>query len=57
MTTIENSARAAAVSKRRRRSLEVSQTAARMVIAASEANGETPDPRVVAVAEGKPAKR
>ncbi|GLB86837.1 hypothetical protein SRL2020028_60930 [Mycobacterium kiyosense] len=29
------------------------RAAARMVIAANKANGETPDPRIVAVAEGK----
>ena len=39
--------------RRRARTLEVRRAAARMVIAASEANGETPDPKIVAIAEGK----
>ena len=55
MTATESNSRVAAGPKRRRRrSLAVRQAAARMVIAASKANGETPDPRIVAVAEGKP---
>jgi len=28
-----------------------------MVIVATEVNGETPDPRIIAVAEGKPGSR
>jgi len=32
---------------------EARRAAARAVIAAVEANGETPDPRVVSVAEGR----
>jgi hypothetical protein len=53
-TTEPNSrGRAPRLKRRRRRSLEVRQAAPRMVIAASKANGETPDPRIVAVAEGK----
>lgn len=43
-----------AVSARRRwRPMEVRQAAARLVIAANIANGKQPDPRVVAIAEGK----
>jgi nucleoid-associated protein YgaU len=52
MTTTQSNSMTAP--RRRRRSREVRQAAARMVIAASKANGETPDPRIVAVAEGKP---
>jgi len=39
--------------RRRVRPLEVRRAAARMVIAANIANGKMPDPRIVAIAEGK----
>jgi hypothetical protein len=53
MTATEDKAQRGTYPKRRVLAPEVRRAAARMVIAANKANGETPDPRIVAVAEGK----
>lgn len=52
MTTTERQP-ARSTSVRRQLAPEVRQAAARMVIAASKANGKTPDQRIVDIAEGK----
>ncbi|MCH5641760.1 MULTISPECIES: hypothetical protein [unclassified Gordonia (in: high G+C Gram-positive bacteria)] len=52
MTRTEASPSPAAGGRRRVRPLVVRQAAARMVIAANEANGEPTDPRILAVARG-----
>ncbi len=39
--------------RRRRRPIEVRRAAARLVVAANIANGKKPDPRIVAIAEGR----
>jgi hypothetical protein len=54
MTTTERKSKPSNM-RRRRRPMEVRRAAARMVIAANIANGKKPDPRIVAIAEGKQA--
>lgn len=51
MTTTEHQASGPA--KRRPLAPEVRRAAARMILAANKANREEPDPRVVAIAEGR----
>lgn len=53
MTTTDRAATPPATTPRRPLGPAARRAAARMVIAANKANGETPDPRIVAIAEGK----
>lgn len=53
MATSGDIAEPAPTTRRRPLAPAARRAAARMVIAATEASGETPDPRIVAIAEGK----